>query len=194
MKKLPDGTTTTKPRRYAQAWRALATPIEQATGARLYGFDPGLLFVRTNGSTFNVPTDVALAFAAERDAANSRAARLAEALGAAHGRGRGPPGRSRRTSRARRSAASSPRTSPNARAALTADAQALARLDAARRAVCEAAKEERTARDAWEQAIPEHPNFGGSAVHRLVVARNAVVDALRDLDASEKEAAGGHGG
>jgi hypothetical protein len=42
--RLPSGRITTSFNAYAREWQKIAKPIEAATGFKLGGFDPGLLF------------------------------------------------------------------------------------------------------------------------------------------------------
>ena len=57
---LPGGLSTTSADQYCKAWRSLAKPICKATGSMLYAFDPGLAFVRKDGSTWNLAVHEAL--------------------------------------------------------------------------------------------------------------------------------------
>lgn len=41
---LPDGSITTDPEKYVQAWRALAEPIAKEFGWRTIGYEPGIMF------------------------------------------------------------------------------------------------------------------------------------------------------
>lgn len=45
---------------YVNAWKSLAEPIEDATGAQLMGFDPDLLFYKKGHKSFEIPTWVAI--------------------------------------------------------------------------------------------------------------------------------------
>ena len=42
--RLPNGKTTKSVNKMIKAWRDLAKPIEEATGATVRGFDPGISF------------------------------------------------------------------------------------------------------------------------------------------------------
>jgi len=60
--RLPTDKCTRSSSRYVKAWRKLAKPISAKLSVRLYAFDPNLVFVRSNGSTFDVEIDLALEF------------------------------------------------------------------------------------------------------------------------------------
>jgi len=59
--RLPDQTATTDIKKMIKAWHDLSRPIEELTGLRLLGFDPGLLLTGNNTS-FDCPLWLAEAF------------------------------------------------------------------------------------------------------------------------------------
>lgn len=65
--RLPSGRRTDNAVYYSRAWRAVARPIERATGAKAFGFDPDIAFSLPGGRTFSLPLDVAKALGKPRD-------------------------------------------------------------------------------------------------------------------------------
>lgn len=55
MYRLPDGTTTYNAKTMAKAWIEFARPIEEATGVKAFGFDPGVSFAKGEVSV-HLPT------------------------------------------------------------------------------------------------------------------------------------------
>ncbi len=66
--RLPDGTTTKSDAKYVKAWRTLGARLEAITGYKSLGFDPGFLMARDNGSSVDIPMDLALKLIALDDA------------------------------------------------------------------------------------------------------------------------------
>lgn len=60
MHRLPNGKTTKDDVKYVNSWRSLADGIKEGMGVRLAAFDPDLSFVRPDGTTFEVPVDLAV--------------------------------------------------------------------------------------------------------------------------------------
>jgi len=54
--RLPSGKWTKDPDECEREWRALAKPIETATGCVMGGFDPGVSFVSPEGDWVSLPT------------------------------------------------------------------------------------------------------------------------------------------
>ena len=59
----PDGDVILDAIEYAEAWKALARPIEKATGSQLMAFDPGLMF-GDGQLTWSLPAHIAEALSA----------------------------------------------------------------------------------------------------------------------------------
>ena len=54
---LPSGKTTTSPDLYVKTWRKLAKPLTRR-GYKLYGFDPGFLFVSHINGLVDIPVEI----------------------------------------------------------------------------------------------------------------------------------------
>lgn len=52
--RLPDGSVTTKPKEYVDAWRAIHEPFCEAIGAKIIGCDPDIL-IEYNGRPIDLP-------------------------------------------------------------------------------------------------------------------------------------------